>query len=100
MFRELYDELSRYHKAAVDGDTNYLQMAMEFLEPLRKYDISAPCLSDVFHFFYTTYSYALTSVKSRKCDTCNCSLGYNSEFAKYKWIFNGNILVILAISLG
>jgi hypothetical protein len=89
MFRDLYNELRRYHSAAEEGDMDYIESAMEFLAPLRNYDISAPCLSDVFHFFYTTYSYASTSLKSRQCDSCNCSLGYNSEFAKYRWIFNG-----------
>lgn len=90
MFRQLYDELSRYHKAAATGDTDYIQAAVDFFAPLRKYDISAPCLSDVFHFFSTTYSYASTSVKSRQCENCSCSQSYNSAFAKYRWIFNGN----------
>jgi hypothetical protein len=88
MFRELYYELRRYHASAGEGDTDYLQKAIEFFAPLKDYDVSAPCLADVFHFFYTTYSYALTSVKNRQCETCNCSLGYNTEFAKYRWIFN------------
>ncbi|KAI6183960.1 hypothetical protein M3Y97_00544800 [Aphelenchoides bicaudatus] len=88
MFRELYTELNRYYKAAESGDTDYIQKVMDFLAPLRKYDISAPCLSDVFTFLMTTYSYAHTSVKSRQCDNCNCSLSYNSEFARYRWIFN------------
>ncbi|KAI6197060.1 NRF domain-containing protein [Aphelenchoides besseyi] len=88
MFRQIYDEINRYRNAATDGKTDVLEAAAEFFAPLREYDVSAPCLADVAHFFYTTYSYASTSVRSRQCETCNCSLGWNAEFAKYRWIFN------------
>ncbi|KAI6242646.1 NRF domain-containing protein [Aphelenchoides fujianensis] len=88
MFREIYDEISRYRAAAQDGQTDVLEAAVEFFAPLQKYDVSAPCLADIFHLLYSTYSYAATSVKSRQCDNCNCTLGYNEEFSKYRWIFN------------
>lgn len=88
MFKDLYQELSTFEDAARSGDVDYIQTAIEFLAPLQKYDVSAPCLSDLSHFLWTTYNYARTAAKARQCESCNCTQAYKPEFAKYQWIFN------------
>lgn len=63
---------------------------LDFFKPLEKYDISNPCLSDIFHFLWTTYNYAKTAKAANNCTNCNCTAQYRNDFRQYQWIFDGN----------
>uniref|UniRef100_A0AC34GUI2 Nose resistant-to-fluoxetine protein N-terminal domain-containing protein n=1 Tax=Panagrolaimus sp. ES5 TaxID=591445 RepID=A0AC34GUI2_9BILA len=59
LFTQFWKELDEARASAVDGNIDYIKEIITFLKPLQKYDISAPCLADVFHFLWTTYNYAV-----------------------------------------
>uniref|UniRef100_A0A914PFU8 Uncharacterized protein n=1 Tax=Panagrolaimus davidi TaxID=227884 RepID=A0A914PFU8_9BILA len=58
LFTQFWKELDEARASAIDGNVDYIKEIITFLKPLQKYDISAPCLADVFHFLWTTYNYA------------------------------------------
>ena len=89
LFKQFWEELNKARESAADGDVNYLKEAIEFLSPLREYDISAPCLADIFHFLWTTYNYADTVRRAKDCNDCNCTREFKKEFVEYQWIFDG-----------
>lgn len=89
MIRQIWHETEKYREAATDGDIDYLQAVVDFFEPLKNYDVSAPCLADMFHFLWTTYKYAHTAQKARQCTDCNCTTAFRSDFTQYQWIFDG-----------
>ena len=62
---------------------------MNFFEPLRRYDVSAPCLSDLLHFVVTTYNYARAASAASHCTNCTCSNQYRSRVRQFQWIFDG-----------
>lgn len=78
-------------ESTLDGDIDYVQKVVEFFEPLKNYDVSAPCLSDFFHFFWTIYNYAKTVEKANYCDNCTCTAEFKKQFVEYQWIFDGRI---------
>ncbi|KAH7701377.1 hypothetical protein AAVH_31491 [Aphelenchoides avenae] len=88
MIRQIWHETEKYREAATDGDIDYLQAVVDFFEPLKNYDVSAPCLADMFHFLWTTYKYAHTAQKARQCTDCNCTTAFRSDFTQYQWIFD------------
>uniref|UniRef100_A0A7E4V816 NRF domain-containing protein n=1 Tax=Panagrellus redivivus TaxID=6233 RepID=A0A7E4V816_PANRE len=87
LFKQFYDEYTRVSDAASEGDVDYLKTVLEFFEPLKQNDVSAPCLADIFHFLWTTYNYANTVKAAKTCDNCNCTRDYKILFADYEWIF-------------
>nr|CAD2180593.1 unnamed protein product [Meloidogyne enterolobii] len=88
LFKQLWNELNEMRQAAIDGDVDYIRDVIKFLEPITKYDISAPCLSDLTHFLMTIYNYAVTANSASKCNNCSCTEEYREEFRKFQWIFD------------
>ena len=76
----------------------FFQAIMDYFEPIREYDISAPCLADLFHFLLTTYNYAQTASIASKCTNCSCTGEYRNKVREIQWIFDGCIHLILSSS--
>lgn len=91
LMREIWSEVEKFGGSAAAGDVDHIQAVIDFLRPLlsKAPDVSAPCVSDIFHFLYTTYHYADTARAASLCRDCNCTASYRHSFQQYQWIFNG-----------
>ncbi|CAJ0565642.1 unnamed protein product, partial [Mesorhabditis spiculigera] len=88
IFRHFFDYSDAYRDAIADGDVEMLSYAIEMVEKLREYDVSAGCLADMFHFGWTAVEYA-THVKAHKnCTDCKCTPLFQQKKNERSWIFN------------
>lgn len=91
LFKEIWKELNNVQESTIDGNINYLEEMINFFTPIKEYDISAPCISDLFHFLWTTYNYAHTVRLAKNCNDCNCTKDFKNLFFEYQWIFDGKL---------
>uniref|UniRef100_A0AC35TY30 NRF domain-containing protein n=1 Tax=Rhabditophanes sp. KR3021 TaxID=114890 RepID=A0AC35TY30_9BILA len=87
-FQDAISIIMNATESAKDGDTNPLYQLIELLEPIKNFDISAACVSDLYHFIDTTTRYAKTVEASKKCLDCGCKANISIDFDSYEWIFD------------
>lgn len=89
LFRELWTELDKLRQSAAEGDVDRIQAILDFFEPLKKYDVSAPCLSDLFHYLAMVYQYANAANVASLCTNCSCTAEFKHQIKDIQWIFDG-----------
>lgn len=89
LFKELWEELHQLRESALVGNVDYVKTVVQFFEPLKSYDVSAPCIADLFHFLWAIYNYARTVERASYCDNCTCTAEFKKNFSEYQWIFDG-----------
>uniref|UniRef100_A0A914RMZ8 Uncharacterized protein n=1 Tax=Parascaris equorum TaxID=6256 RepID=A0A914RMZ8_PAREQ len=88
LFRTLFaDPRDRFDGSVKTGDDSYVRQLLSYLEPLKEYDISAPCLADIGYFLWSAIEYA-RSIRESNCLNCSCD-GRAHDTKQHQWIFNG-----------
>uniref|UniRef100_A0A915Q4I6 Nose resistant-to-fluoxetine protein N-terminal domain-containing protein n=1 Tax=Setaria digitata TaxID=48799 RepID=A0A915Q4I6_9BILA len=89
-FKTLFSRpASKFEKALRVGDESYIQQLLTFLEPLKEYDISSPCLADIAYFLWTAMDYTRSAERHSECTNCTCeSQSQQRSDQSYQWIFN------------
>ncbi|VDM45094.1 unnamed protein product [Toxocara canis] len=87
LFKSLFaDPGDRFESTVKTGDDSFVRHLLSSLEPLKEYDVSAPCLADIAHFLWSSIEYA-RSVRESYCSNCSCD-GRAHDTTKHQWIFN------------
>uniref|UniRef100_A0A915BWP6 Acyltransferase 3 domain-containing protein n=1 Tax=Parascaris univalens TaxID=6257 RepID=A0A915BWP6_PARUN len=87
LFRTLFaDPRDRFDGSVKTGDDSYVRQLLSYLEPLKEYDISAPCLADIGYFLWSAIEYA-RSIRESNCLNCSCD-GRAHDTKQHQWIFN------------
>ncbi|CAI5442428.1 unnamed protein product [Caenorhabditis angaria] len=88
LFHHFFNYAEAYKNGAEDGNLEIMKYAVEMVEKLKAFDVSAPCVGDMLHLAWTGVEYATHVEEHKNCSDCKCTPLFQQKKNERHWIFN------------
>ncbi|CAB3405423.1 unnamed protein product [Caenorhabditis bovis] len=87
-FYHFFNYGEAYRQGAEEGNLEIMKYAVELVEKMKEFDVSAPCIGDMLHLAWTGVEYATHVEVHKNCTDCQCTPLFQQKKNERHWIFN------------
>ncbi|KAK6735767.1 hypothetical protein RB195_018793 [Necator americanus] len=87
-FKHFFNYAEVYRDGIERGNVDLMRYAVEFVDRLKKFDVSSACIADALHYVWTAVEYATHVERHRNCTDCKCTPFFQQKKNERSWVFN------------